>query len=81
MSNARWDRIQDLYHAALERPASARAAFLREACEGDSALLHEVQSLHCQVVRANRRQALSGLVTTTNGRVGRDLTLRQLTPS
>src|SRR5438105_4341513 len=50
MSNARWDRIKDLYHAALERPASARAEFLRDVCDGDGGLLDEVQSLLDQPV-------------------------------
>ncbi|HEV3214821.1 MAG TPA: protein kinase [Vicinamibacterales bacterium] len=54
MSNARWDRIKDLYHAALERPASARAAFLRDVCDGDRALLDEVQSLLDQPVSVEK---------------------------
>jgi serine/threonine protein kinase len=54
MSNARWDRIQDRYHAALERPASARAAFLREVCDGDRALVDEVQSLLDQPISADQ---------------------------
>ena len=54
MSNARWQRVQHLYHSALERPASARAEFLREACAGDAALLHEVQSLLDQPISAEQ---------------------------
>jgi eukaryotic-like serine/threonine-protein kinase len=41
----RWNQIEDLYHAALEREAGARAAFLFEACAGDEGLRREVASL------------------------------------
>ncbi len=54
MSNARWQRIQNIYHAALERPASTRAEFLQEACTGDAALRHEVQSLLDQPISAEK---------------------------
>jgi hypothetical protein len=52
MSKARWERIQHLYHEALERPADARVRFLREMCDSDPALLNEVQSLLDQPVSA-----------------------------
>ena len=45
MSSDRLQRLEDLYHAALARPADKRATFLRAACVGDSALYDEVQSL------------------------------------
>jgi serine/threonine-protein kinase len=40
-----WERIERLYHAALERAQTERAAFLAEACEGDEDLRREVESL------------------------------------
>ena len=40
-----WERIRALFHAALEQPADARAAFLSSACEGDESLRREVESL------------------------------------
>jgi serine/threonine protein kinase len=43
-SDSRWQRIEELYHAALERHESERAAFLLAACD-DDALRHEVESL------------------------------------
>jgi serine/threonine protein kinase len=43
-SDSRWDRTEELYHAALERPESERAAFLRDACD-DDALRRDVESL------------------------------------
>ena len=45
MSADRQRQITELCHAALERNASDRAAFLREACAGDEALRQEVESL------------------------------------
>src|SRR5207302_11052468 len=54
MSNARWQHIQHLYHAALERPARTRAEFLRDVCDGDRALADEVQSLLDQPVSAEK---------------------------
>ena len=45
MNPERWQRIEELYHAALEREESQRAGFLEEACAGDEALRREVESL------------------------------------
>src|SRR4029453_7748354 len=47
MPPERWQRIEQLYHAALEREAERRAVFLAEACAGDEALHREVSSLIC----------------------------------
>jgi serine/threonine protein kinase/Tol biopolymer transport system component len=49
MSIERWRRVEQLYHAALERSAADRPAFLAEACAGDASLQREVQSLLDQV--------------------------------
>lgn len=45
MEAQRWQRIQEIFHAALERDPRERAAFLDLACEGDAALRGEVASL------------------------------------
>ena len=45
MSRDRWRRIEDICHDALERSTSDRAAFVRDACAGDTALRAEVESL------------------------------------
>jgi len=45
MMNERWQRVDELYHLALERQGSERAAFLETACKGDDALRREVESL------------------------------------
>src|SRR5262245_6862670 len=41
----RFEQIERLYHAALEREPEAREAFLDEACAGDEALRREVAEL------------------------------------
>jgi eukaryotic-like serine/threonine-protein kinase len=41
----RWDRIKELFHAALGRESRDRPAFLREACGDDRGLQAEVESL------------------------------------
>jgi eukaryotic-like serine/threonine-protein kinase len=46
--SGRWQQIEQLYHAALERQGQQRAAFLTEACAGDDSLRHEVESLLAQ---------------------------------
>jgi eukaryotic-like serine/threonine-protein kinase len=45
MTTDRWQQIENLYNAALEKPTNRRAAILKEACSGDEELLHEVESL------------------------------------
>src|SRR5262245_41827133 len=45
MSPERARKIEDLYHAALERESAQREAFLAQACGDDEALLREVSSL------------------------------------
>jgi serine/threonine protein kinase len=50
MTSDRWQRIEELYHAALARKADERAAFLAEACGADAELQREVESLLAQSV-------------------------------
>src|SRR6266849_8905697 len=45
MEPERWQRIERLYHAALEVEESRRPAFLQNACDGDEALRREVEEL------------------------------------
>ncbi len=51
MTPERWQKIEQLYHAALEREASQRAAYLHKVCPGDDALRREVESLLAQEMR------------------------------
>lgn len=45
MTPERFQRVSEIYHAALERPADLRIAFVEQACSSDAALREEVQSL------------------------------------
>ena len=45
MDSKRWSKVEELYHSALEIPASQRSEFLRDSCEGDEVLRNEVKSL------------------------------------
>jgi non-specific serine/threonine protein kinase/serine/threonine-protein kinase len=45
VDDVRWQRVKDVFSAALERDAPLRAAFLDEACNGDTELRAEVDSL------------------------------------
>jgi serine/threonine protein kinase len=80
MSDARWRRVQDLYHAALERPASVRADFLSEECAGDAGLLHEVQSLLDQPISADQFLVAgdSSFSDTSSVRIGQHLGVYQV---
>jgi hypothetical protein len=52
MTPERWQKIKQLYNAALECEVSHRAAYLKEACAGDDELYREVESLLAQDSRA-----------------------------
>lgn len=45
MEQARWNRLQQLYHQAVALPPSEREAFLESACADDLDLLREVKAL------------------------------------
>ena len=45
MDADRWHRVEQLYHAALKIEVAQRAAFVKEACQGDAELCKEVESL------------------------------------
>ncbi len=45
MTPERWQQIEKLFHAALERTPKERAAFLADVCAGDEELRREVESL------------------------------------
>ncbi|HXI90170.1 MAG TPA: protein kinase, partial [Blastocatellia bacterium] len=45
MKVERWQQVDELLDAALERDASERGDFLKRACAGDEELLREVESL------------------------------------
>src|SRR5262249_44013863 len=45
MKPERWQQVERLYNAAMERKPDERAAFLENACADDENLRHEVASL------------------------------------
>src|ERR1700739_4381912 len=45
MTSERWQKVEQLCNAALEREESQRGAFLEQACQGDDELRREVESL------------------------------------
>ena len=54
MEPERWQRIERLYHAALEVEESRRSAFLQHACGGDEVLCREVEVLLSREKRAEQ---------------------------
>jgi len=45
MERSDWQRIQDIFHAALKRPPADRAAFVEAACAESPELLHQLRGL------------------------------------
>lgn len=45
MTPAQWKQVDQLFHEALECPPEHRSDFLKQNCDGDQALLREVESL------------------------------------
>ncbi len=52
MKPDRWQKVEEVYHAALERPRAERAALLLETCGDDELLRREVESLLAQYERS-----------------------------
>jgi tetratricopeptide (TPR) repeat protein len=48
VNRERWQRIESIFHGALDRPAAARQSYLDEACAGDRALRDEVLAMLAQ---------------------------------
>jgi predicted Ser/Thr protein kinase len=45
MNHAQWERLKDLFQAALDQPASARRDWLRQQCPDDLSIVHEAEAL------------------------------------
>ena len=71
----RWSRVEALYHAAQDRDAGERAAFLEAACEGDAELRREVESLLAQqatddgILDAGAMTAAAQMITSPSGSI------------
>jgi serine/threonine protein kinase len=67
MTPERLRQIETVFHAARERPSSARDAFLADACLGDSALRRDVERLLLQpspgLIDAPVSEVVAGLIT------------------
>jgi serine/threonine protein kinase len=86
MSPERWQQIEELYHAALEREPEERAAFLAKACADDSGLRREVEELlrydsaaesfieeHALVMEARQLEAEDLSTTKAQGLTGQQI--------
>jgi eukaryotic-like serine/threonine-protein kinase len=60
MTPERWERIQELYHAARNRAERDRQPFLIDACTGDEELRREVEALLKQPVSSDSFVAFLG---------------------
>src|ERR1700739_3369255 len=85
MTPERWQKVEELCNAALEREASQRADFLAQACQGDDELRREVESLLKQETPAERflelralEVAAAVLVKTPGGDGGPSLVGREM---
>ncbi len=55
MSGIDWERLEALFHGALEQPETEREQWLRKACQGDEALFTEVIELLDNHARDDQR--------------------------
>src|SRR5262245_51019766 len=83
---SQWDRVKDVFHAALEQPPAERLAFVRTACGADQDLCAEVESLlaaHEEAGRSTSPPFLEGLMAVAEATApegGAALTGRQFGP-
>lgn len=71
MDRERWNKVNELFHAAVGRGAEQRSAFLAEACAGDVKLHEEVEALVAAHARAGefiQRSAFTEAVEVLAGR-------------
>ena len=69
LDQERWRRVEELFHAALERVPEARQAFLSDACEEDTEVLRQVELLLAKEEQAGsflERPAIDDLTVTLN---------------
>ena len=45
MNPDRWQRLNELFHAALQQPSDLRERFIQQACEDDETMRAELSSL------------------------------------
>jgi eukaryotic-like serine/threonine-protein kinase len=81
METSRWEAAARLCHAALQRPAAERRAFLRDACAGDAALFAEVESLLAHEASAGAFLESSPVGIALRALAGREDTVSQIRAS
>src|SRR5215510_10446488 len=74
MDAARWDRVQQLFHDAADRPASDQRAFLEAACGADEALLADVVAMLDEDARSSSLLD-AGIAKAADQVIGRDIDL------
>jgi len=62
-----WGRVEQLFHEARERPPDQWSAFLAQACDGDPALQHDVESLLAQQEGSLLRDGVQALARQITG--------------
>jgi serine/threonine-protein kinase len=78
MDAARWKRIEQVYHAALQRPPREREAFLEHACGADDDLRREVDALLAQPSDAFDAPAIAAAAALVTSDAARALTGRRI---
>jgi serine/threonine protein kinase len=53
MTPERWQEVERIYHSALEREESQRAAYLQKICAGDDELREEIETLLAQQTQSH----------------------------
>lgn len=53
MNQNQWEKLDELFHAALERESEARGLFVAEACAGDEGPRRELESMLAHHGQAN----------------------------
>jgi Tol biopolymer transport system component len=77
MTPERWRQVEEIFHAALTRRGSDRAAFLASACGGDAGLRREVESLLAQ--HASNDGVLDGQAVVAAAQIVSDIGASMLT--
>src|SRR5687767_10629867 len=73
MNPERRKKVEEIYHAAIEREPGERAAFVKQYCQGDQELHRDVEALLAQSDPSGVKQGAATLFDTTQLRAGAHL--------
>lgn len=62
MTPSRWQQVESIFNAAMQREPDARGAYVKDVCAGDAELRREVESL----LRRDSLDDFFGQVTLTS---------------